>query len=54
MNLDEEHVGSTVSKEAVGLCSKTLKREKIFPEISVFQRGDGNEHCKYLPGVWRK
>lgn len=53
MNLDE-NVGSTVSKEALGLCSETLKREEIFLETSIFQRGDRDEHRKYLPGVSRK
>lgn len=54
MNLDEKRVGSTVSKEAVGLCSETLRREEIFSEILVSQRGGGNEHCKYLLEVSRK
>lgn len=50
MNLDE-NVGSTVSKEPLGLCSE---REEIFLETSIFQRGDRDEHRKYLPGVSRK
>jgi hypothetical protein len=64
MNLDE-NVGSTVSKEALGLCSETLKREEIFLETFIkreeifletfiFQRGDRDVHRKYLPGVSRK
>lgn len=51
MNRDEECARSTVSKEAAGLCSKPLKRKERDPEASVFQRGDEDECCTYLPGV---